>query len=103
MILTILFFSLSKDSFTHLEDLSNELFYEIFDFLDFDRVFEAFSNLNIRFENLLNDPVLPIRINLSFISKSTFQLYYEQIIIPYQHRITLRHLSIVFFHQYQAN
>lgn len=56
-------------------------------------MFEAFSNLNIRFENLLNDPTLPIRIDLSLVSKSTFQWYYEQIIIPYQHRIKSLDLS----------
>ncbi|CAF4775800.1 unnamed protein product, partial [Rotaria sp. Silwood2] len=73
--------------------LSNELFYEIFGYLDIYDVYEAFSKVNTRFENLLNDPVLPIRISLSFISKSRFEHYNTNIIIPFQYRITLLHLS----------
>ncbi|CAF3747870.1 unnamed protein product [Rotaria sordida] len=88
-----LIFNSDRDCFTHLEDLSNELFYEIFDYLDIYDVYEAFSKVNSRFENLLNDPTLPIRISLSFISKSRFEHYNTNIIIPFQYRITLLHLS----------
>ncbi|CAF1104557.1 unnamed protein product [Rotaria sp. Silwood1] len=87
-----LIFNSHRDSITHLEDLSNELFYEIFDYLDIYDVYEAFSKVNTRFENLLNDPTLPIRISLSFISKSKFECYNTNIIIPFQYRITLLHL-----------
>ncbi|CAF1074519.1 unnamed protein product, partial [Rotaria sordida] len=88
-----LIFNSHRDSFTHLEDLSNELFYEIFDYLDINDIYEAFSKVNTRFENLLHDPTLPIRISLSFISKSKFERYNTNIIIPFQYRITLLHLS----------
>ncbi|CAF4209644.1 unnamed protein product, partial [Rotaria sordida] len=81
------------DCFTHLEDLPNELFYEIFVYLDIYDVYEAFSKVNTRFENLLNDPTLPIQISLSSISKSKFEHYNTNIIIPFQYRITLLHLS----------
>ncbi|CAF4223586.1 unnamed protein product, partial [Adineta steineri] len=83
----------SIPSVTSFEHLSNELIYEIFDYLDFYSIHKSFLNLNIRFYNLINSSTLPIKINLSSISKSNFQLYYEHIIIPYQNRITLLQLS----------
>ncbi|CAF0858406.1 unnamed protein product [Adineta steineri] len=83
----------SVSSVTSFEHLSNELIYEIFDYLDFYSIHKSFLNLNIRFYNLINSSTLPIKINLSSISKSNFQLYYEHIIIPYQNRITLLQLS----------
>jgi hypothetical protein len=46
------FFSLSRDSLIHLEDLSNGFLYEIFDFLGFYEVYKIFSKLNTRFKNL---------------------------------------------------
>ncbi|CAF1153630.1 unnamed protein product [Adineta steineri] len=78
---------------TSFEYLSNELIYEIFDYLDFYDVHKSFLNLNIRFYNLVNSSTFPIKINLSSISKLMFQLYYKHIIIPYQNRITLLQLS----------
>ncbi len=36
------------------ENLSNELFYEIFDYLDGYDIYKSFSNLNSHFNNLLN-------------------------------------------------
>ncbi|CAF3002517.1 unnamed protein product [Rotaria sp. Silwood2] len=49
-----------------LENLSNELFYEIFDYLDGCELFNAFSNLNNRFRTLLNGSSLRLKINLRF-------------------------------------
>ncbi|CAF1421320.1 unnamed protein product, partial [Rotaria sordida] len=43
-------------SITCLEDLSNEIFYEIFDDFTNYGLYEAFSNLNSRFEQLLSSP-----------------------------------------------
>ncbi|UJR17364.1 hypothetical protein I4U23_004259 [Adineta vaga] len=86
----------STSSMTCFEDLSNELIYEIFDHLDFYHINESFSNLNSRFNNLINSPICPIKVNLSSISKSTFEHYYTHIIIPYPNRITLLRLSNCF-------
>ncbi|CAF2700917.1 unnamed protein product [Rotaria sp. Silwood2] len=86
----------SSKSFTRFEDMSNEIIYEIFEFLDFFHRYDAFLNLNRRFENLLIYSPLPIHINLSLMSKSTFQYYYKLILLSDKHRIKSLRLSIPF-------
>ncbi|CAF1120141.1 unnamed protein product [Rotaria sordida] len=78
---------------THFEDLSNDLIYEIFEFLNGYDLYEAFSNLNSRFENLLIHSILPLKIDTSLMSKSTFQRYYNDIIKRNKHRFKLICLS----------
>ncbi|CAF4771071.1 unnamed protein product [Rotaria sp. Silwood1] len=80
-------------SINHFEQIPNELIYEIFDFLDISHVYNAFSNLNTRFENLLTNSSFCFNINISSMSKSTFEHYYTNIINPNKHRIKLLHLS----------
>jgi hypothetical protein len=41
-----------------MENLSNEIFYEIFDYLHAYQINEAFSNLNYRFKQLINSSLL---------------------------------------------
>ncbi|CAF2077536.1 unnamed protein product [Rotaria magnacalcarata] len=79
--------------FTRFEDLSNELIYAIFELLDGYDLFEIFSNLNSRFQNLLTHPTLCINMNLSSISESTFQRCHTYTIMPNKHRIKSLHLS----------
>ncbi|CAF4160897.1 unnamed protein product [Adineta steineri] len=86
-------FSSLKEFNTCFEDLSNELIYEIFDLLDFHHVYQAFDSLNARFYNLVTNSTLPIEVNLSSISKSTFERYNKDIILPNKHRIHSLHLS----------
>ncbi|CAF5040113.1 unnamed protein product, partial [Rotaria sp. Silwood1] len=90
-----IYLNLSKESVTHFEDLSNEIIYEIFEYLDYLHVYQSFFDLNIRFRKIFTNSNFPIKINISSISKSIFQRYYTHIIIPYQHRIIS--LSIVNF------
>ncbi|CAF3577991.1 unnamed protein product [Rotaria sp. Silwood1] len=85
--------SLLIQSINHFEQIPNELIYEIFDFLDISHVYNAFSNLNTRFENLLTNSSFCFNINISSMSKSTFEHYYTNIINPNKHRIKLLHLS----------
>ncbi|CAF1162516.1 unnamed protein product [Rotaria sordida] len=86
--------SLSKNSTARFEDLSNKIIYKIFLIsLFFSYIYEIFSNLNIRFQNLLTYPNFPLKIKLLSTSKSTFQRYHTQIIIPNQHRIKSLYLS----------
>ncbi|CAF4637511.1 unnamed protein product, partial [Rotaria sp. Silwood2] len=71
----------------YLENLSNELFYEIFDYLDSCDLYKAFSNLNIRFQNLIFRSSFPLKINFCAKSKSIIEEYCQHIIIPNIHRI----------------
>lgn len=89
----LLYFSLSEKSFKFIEDLPNEIFYEIFDYLDFYDIYQTFSNLNTRFENLIHNSNLPVSINVSSMSKSNLKHYQNDVIMPYKHRITSLHLS----------
>ncbi|CAF3312105.1 unnamed protein product [Rotaria socialis] len=82
--------------FTRFEDLSNELIYEIFELLDGYDLFEIFSNLNSRFQNLLTHPTLRINMNLSSMSESTFHRFRAFGILPNKHRIKSLHLSSPF-------
>ncbi|CAF1189608.1 unnamed protein product [Adineta steineri] len=79
--------NLCTKSIRYFEDLSNEIIYEIFEYFDFHYIYETFSNLNQRFANLIINSNHPININISSISKPTFQRYYKDIIIPYRQRI----------------
>jgi hypothetical protein len=93
-------FSSPRKTTSCLEDLSNELIYEIFEFLDYFHVYEAFFNLNIRFHRLVTNSNLPIKINLSSISKSTFNRYNEDIIETNMHRINLLRVADVFMYDF---
>ena len=53
-----------------IEDLSNEIFYnEIFEYLEDYDIYQSFSNLNYRFQNLLSGLSLRLKINISDLSK----------------------------------
>ena len=81
---------------TVFEDLSNELIYEIFEYIDFHHAFQAFYDLKERFENLFTRSNLPIQINICSISKSTFHRYLKDIIVPLTHRIRSLQISTPF-------
>ncbi|CAF3202291.1 unnamed protein product, partial [Rotaria sp. Silwood2] len=49
---------------THLEDLSNEIFFEIFDYLHMLHIFTGFTLLNKRISNILQST--PLHIVISF-------------------------------------
>jgi len=61
--------------------------------MDIYHVCEGFFNLNTRFKNLLMHSNVPIQINISTMSKSNFEWYYKNIILPNIHRINILRLS----------
>ena len=76
-----------------LEDVSNEIICEIFDYLDTREIFEAFINLNQRFQNFLLHSHLPLKMQNSQASKQSFELLCQQMIIPNKHRMLSLYLS----------
>ncbi|CAF4951081.1 unnamed protein product [Rotaria sp. Silwood1] len=91
---------LEKDdsSKMYLENLSNELFYEIFDYLNSCDIYKAFSNLNIRFQNLIFYSPFSLKINFCTQTKSIIADYCRYLIIPNTHRIisfNLRSESVI--------
>lgn len=81
-------------SIVSIENLSNEIFYEIFDYLDFSHTYEAFSNLNIRFQQLINSTSLLVRFFVPHRPRFDMDYYCKHIIIPNRHRfISLRNLT----------
>ncbi|CAF2816352.1 unnamed protein product [Rotaria sp. Silwood2] len=81
------------ENINKIENLSNELIYEIFEFLNYHHAFQAFYDLNQRFENLFLNSNIPIKINISTISKSKFEYFTKHIIKPNAYRIELIRLS----------
>ena len=73
---------------TSIEDISNELFYDIFDYLDGYDIINAFENLNLRFESLLNDNSLLLKLKIS--SQSIFN---KRFILINRHRIYSLNIS----------
>ncbi len=51
---------------TSIENLSNELFYEIFEYLDGLDIYIAFSNLNYRFQQLVTSSSIRFKINIYY-------------------------------------
>lgn len=88
--------NLPSRSFTGFEDLSNEIIYEVFEFLHVDEIHQAFSKLNQRFDNLLMYSSFPIHIQRSSMAKSNYLQLYKNIIRPYRHRITSLRLPNIF-------
>jgi hypothetical protein len=90
---------ISKHRFHHIifrslfENLANETLYEIFDYLDINHAYDAFFDLNERFQNLFLYSNLPIQVNISTMSKSSFKRYHKNVIIPNKHRINYLRLS----------
>ncbi|CAF1002696.1 unnamed protein product [Adineta steineri] len=71
-------------SISLIENLSNEIFYEIFEYLDGSEIYQAFSNLNHRFQQLINCSSLLFKFNHdSLILDNT----YKQFLLNHKHQI----------------
>ncbi|CAF1287375.1 unnamed protein product [Rotaria sp. Silwood1] len=77
----------------NLEDLANEILYEILDYLDTYDVYKAFCHLNQRFKNLLLSSNVPKKINISIMSRSKFEDYSINILLSNRQRIQLLRLT----------
>ncbi|CAF1660343.1 unnamed protein product, partial [Adineta ricciae] len=53
---------------TTIEHFSNEIFHEIFEYLYGNEIYKAFSRLNYRFEQLIDDPCLQYKILIDYSS-----------------------------------
>ncbi|CAF1312908.1 unnamed protein product [Adineta steineri] len=69
------------------ENFSNELFYEIFDYLDGNDIFKIFSNLNYRFQHLITCSSIPFTIKFRSHTTSQFIDCCKTFIFPNRHRI----------------
>ena len=72
---------------TTIENLSNEIIYEIFDYLDGISIYAAFINLNHRFEQLLTNNC-SYALKIRFSSKTTFDDQYEKLFSSAKYSIT---------------
>jgi hypothetical protein len=82
-------------SMTSIEDLSNELFYEIFEYLNVCQIYEAFYNLNLRFQNIFTYSSQPLKIDFCTKSESMLEHCCKQVIIPNKNRIISLRLSSI--------
>jgi hypothetical protein len=76
-----------------LENLPNEIIYKIFQYLNIYHIYDRFSDLNKRFNNLYKNSNLPIQLDISTMRKTNFERYYTNIILPNRHRINYLRLS----------
>jgi len=77
-----------RQSITCIEDLPNEIFYEIFDYLDGCDIFRAFTSLSSRFQELLDSPSFLFKIELcGLLLEKVYKNSYEQILLHYKHKI----------------
>jgi hypothetical protein len=79
---------------TNIEDMSNEGFYEIFDYLDGGEIYNAFSNLNHRFQELLRSSSFLFKLRLRETKDQQLISKYKEMIRDYKHRIISFHLCL---------
>ncbi|UJR18338.1 hypothetical protein I4U23_005240 [Adineta vaga] len=84
---------------TSFEDLSNEIFYEIFEFLHSYEAFHSFYGINQRFRNLFINSNHLITVDISSKSESILQRYFNHIIVPHAPRIKSLRLFDSFAHE----
>jgi hypothetical protein len=78
--------SSENKTITTIEDLSNDLLFEIFDYFDGGGLYKAFWKLNTRFQNLLMYSSYPLKIT-SNAPRVGLSDYCTQFLFPNRHRI----------------
>lgn len=75
-------------SITTIEDLSNEFFYEIFEYLYGHEIYNAFSMLNYRFQQLLTSSSLFYNVSISdSIFKGSNERAVKELLLNHKHQI----------------
>jgi len=86
---------LIKENVTHFQDLSNDLFFEIFEYLDYFDIYQSFYDVNFNFRHLVTNSNFPIKINISTRSKWSFHRFYNHIVKHNLHRVQTMAISNV--------
>lgn len=81
------FRSSASECYTRFDDLSNEVIYEIFEYLDFYHLYQTFSTLNSRYYDLIHHSTVQIDLILPSIPQRGFQNFSKDFLIINQHRI----------------
>ncbi|CAF4161425.1 unnamed protein product, partial [Adineta steineri] len=76
-----------------IENFTNEIFYDIFDYLDGCDIHRAFSNLNYHFYQFLNSSLLLYKIKFNFLSDDLFLNNYQHMKSINPHQIFSLNLS----------
>ncbi|CAF1332431.1 unnamed protein product [Rotaria sordida] len=80
-------------SISSIESLSNEIFYEIFDYFDASDIYFSFSNLNHRFHQLINSSSLLFKLTLGDLqANEIFMNNYQKIFLHNKNQILSIHL-----------
>ncbi|CAF3979001.1 unnamed protein product [Rotaria sp. Silwood1] len=87
-----------KELVSCFENLSNELIYEILDYLDGYKLYKAFSNLNNRFEALIKCSSYRLKVDLRFQPEPILEYWSICIILPNKHRIISLSLDNILVH-----
>ncbi|CAF1396824.1 unnamed protein product [Rotaria sp. Silwood1] len=76
-------------SITLIENLSNEFFFEIFEYLDGYEIYQTFSNLNHRFQQLINSSSLLLKFNYHYLTTSDkiHMNNFKQFLFNHKHQI----------------
>ncbi|CAF3181221.1 unnamed protein product [Rotaria socialis] len=72
---------------TCFEDLPNEIFYEIWEYLDGCEIYDIFLNLNARFQYLVNHSLVPLKLHFSSMREDVLQYRIREILQPNLYRI----------------
>ncbi|CAF0833965.1 unnamed protein product [Rotaria sordida] len=82
-------------SITLIENLSNEFFFEIFEYLDGCEIYQAFSNLNYHFQQLINSLFLLLKFNFyRLTSDNVYTNTYKQLLFNNKHQILSFHITL---------
>ncbi|CAF0919759.1 unnamed protein product [Rotaria sordida] len=82
-------------SITLIENLSNDFFFEIFEYLDGCEIYQAFSNLNYHFQQLINSLFLLLKFNFyRLTSDNVYTNTYKQLLFNNKHQILSFHITL---------